>query len=167
MNAPVLLAPPPARLLLAPRTDADLLDAYARQINMAHVGCVQAEGRALQYALAAGRLLRKVKALVGHGRFIPWIKQHCRFSYDTALAYKTIADWCEANPERAQYLKSIRQVLEARRQDRVPERLHTVELQMTAEEWGRYRELLGDLDARSEPVQAILDGLEALVRRGA
>ena len=166
-----LLAPPVRRLMLESpsrarerRPTRALLDRYARRINVAHVGCVQAEGEALHHAIRAGRLLLEVKELVGHGNFIPWIRQHCRFEYDTALSYKSVAEWIAANPERARYLKSIRQVLEARRQDRAA-RLRTVRLQLTGEEWSEFWGFLSDLGATSEPVPTILRALEELLAR--
>src|SRR6266576_1025159 len=94
------------------------LDHYATRINQAHVACIQAEDDALRHAVRAGKLLLTVKIIKGHGHFLQWIRQNCRFHYNTALDYKIVAEWCIANPQRAVNLKSIRQVLEARRQDR-------------------------------------------------
>lgn len=153
-----VLAPPETR---RSRKRRAVLQALVRKIHAAHLACVQAEADALRYAIRAGKLLIKVKEEVGHGNFLPWIRQHCRFSYSTALDYKMIAEWCEANPQRAQHLTSLRMVLAAIREDRA-DKHRTVKLVLTAAEWDRYWGLLEELDAQGEPVPMILQALAYL-----
>ncbi len=122
-----------------PSNTLALLPAYARKINAAHIACVNAEYDALRHAVRAGKILIAVKAIVGHGKFLPWIQQHFKFSYNTALDYKVVAEWCLANPQRAKDLKSIRQLLEARRQDNAnATELRTVKLVFNATDWDTY-----------------------------
>lgn len=171
MSPAELLPSPSERLLLEPpgrghvrRTNKKLLDQYARRINAAHVACVQEECAALRHAIRAGKLLSEVKAKVGHGQWLPWLRRHCQFPYDTALVYMEVSAWYLANPERAQYLKSIRQVLEQRRQDRAAPR-HIARLRMNDKEWGAFWGLLGELGAKYDPVPMILQALGALANQ--
>jgi hypothetical protein len=69
------------------------LDAYARKINAAHAASQQAEADALRHAIRAGKILIAVKEIVGHGNFLPWVREHFKFSYNTALDYKVVAEW--------------------------------------------------------------------------
>ena len=57
------------------------------EINANHRECLKAGNATIQYAIQAGGLLTKVKALVPHGEFQKWVDQFCDFSYDVAAGY--------------------------------------------------------------------------------
>src|SRR5438034_632321 len=52
----------------------------AERINAAHAAVVAAERDALRHAVRAGALLEAMKGRLGHGRFLPWIAEHCDFA---------------------------------------------------------------------------------------
>ena len=133
----------------------------ARKINTAHALCLGAEADALHHAVRAGTILLAVKAQVGHGAFLKWIRANLTCHYNSALDYKRVAEWWSANPQRAVTMQSIRQVLEAIRQDRQGN-LRTLKLTLTLAQWGQYWDLLGELGAKYEPVPVILDALARL-----
>lgn len=67
------------------------LQTLARTANAAHE-----EG--IRSAIIAGRALIEAKALVPHGRWLPWIKQHCTFSVGSAELYMKAAKHPGAAP---------------------------------------------------------------------
>jgi hypothetical protein len=77
---------PPA-IIQPAATLADL----AKQINAEHKLCAKALRAGLQHALTAGRLLIEAKEKVPHGRWIPWLQEHCDFALRTAQAYMKAA----------------------------------------------------------------------------
>lgn len=85
----------------------------AVKINAEHEATEKAAQASIQHARAAGDMLRKAKATVGHGNWLPWLEQHCQFSRRTAQTYMKIADrWDElTNGERAPELLSVREGL--------------------------------------------------------
>ena len=149
-----------------------VLARYARQINEAHLACLEAEQTAKQQALRAGTLLLEVKAHVRHGQFIPWVRAHCRFSERTAQEYMLVTKFCAANPQRVAHLTSLRALLAA---VRVPEdgppyavSLHRPVLRFEcadSAEYGRVWDLLGILKARGNPVPTLIEALAALTPR--
>jgi hypothetical protein len=68
------------------------LDELAAQINAEHDECIAAFKRGLDHAMRAGDLLIQAKALVGHGKWMPWFRKHCpRMSERTAQVYMRLA----------------------------------------------------------------------------
>jgi hypothetical protein len=68
----------------------------ARQINAAHEECEHALRAGMQHARQAGQLLLEVKARVGHGKWLPWLKANVGFSARTAQRYMLVAErWDE------------------------------------------------------------------------
>jgi hypothetical protein len=68
------------------------LDALAAQINAEHDECTAAFKRGLDHAMRAGDLLIQAKALVGHGKWLPWFREHCPYmSERTAQVYMRLA----------------------------------------------------------------------------
>jgi hypothetical protein len=47
--------------------------------------------KSLQRAIEAGERLNEAKALVNHGEWLPWLKEHCDISERTARVYMRIA----------------------------------------------------------------------------
>jgi hypothetical protein len=80
-----------------PATFAEL----AAKINTEHAA-VEASARAgLAHAKAAGEMLAAAKRQIGHGRWLAWVKEHCRVSERTCRAYMQIADrWEELTAKR-------------------------------------------------------------------
>jgi hypothetical protein len=73
--------------LSASNTLADLAD----RIRAEHTAAAVALKDGLQHAIAAGDLLIEAKAQVPHGRWLPWLTEHCAISERTAQAYMRVA----------------------------------------------------------------------------
>ena len=69
---------------------APALTDLAGRINAEHEKCLSAARAAISHALEAGRLLIEAKAQLGHGEWIPWMQENCRFSERTAQAYMRV-----------------------------------------------------------------------------
>ena len=72
------------------------LTQLAEQINAEHEATEATARASIQHARAAGELLGQVKAQVGHGNWLPWLREHCQFSERTARRYMQISDqWAD------------------------------------------------------------------------
>ena len=67
-----------------------LVDLAAR-IKVEHVAAAEKLSEALRHAMAAGDLLIEAKALVEHGQWLPWLKDHVDISERTAQLYMRVA----------------------------------------------------------------------------
>jgi hypothetical protein len=88
---------PPA--IVRPAEDLAVL---AAQINHEHAQAEAALRSSLGHARAAGELLAQAKGRCGHGAWLPWLREHVRFSERTAQGYMRIArewDRLQANPQ--------------------------------------------------------------------
>lgn len=70
----------------------------AAKIRRAHRALLASDRESLRHAIRAGTYLREAKAKVGHGRWLLWLAQHCRFSERTAQDYVRAADYATSNP---------------------------------------------------------------------
>jgi Protein of unknown function (DUF3102) len=70
------------------RTD---LDALAAAANAEHHAYQTTQAAALEHAMAAGDALIEAKELVGHGRWLRWVAEHCDFTDRTASNYMRLA----------------------------------------------------------------------------
>jgi hypothetical protein len=59
----------------------------ASRINAEHTAVASSLRQGLRHAMAAGELLIEAKALVKHGRWLPWLREHCEISDRTAQLY--------------------------------------------------------------------------------
>ena len=92
-------------------TPARLHD-LAERIAAEHTACESAARDSLAHAHRAGELLLEAKREVGHGEWLPWLRDNCAFAERTAQLYMRIARrWAEvdANPQRVADL-TLRQV---------------------------------------------------------
>ena len=64
----------------------------AGEIRTRHAGVKAAAEVAAGHAIAAGNALIEAKALVAHGKWLPWLESHCGFSERTAQLYMRIAE---------------------------------------------------------------------------
>jgi hypothetical protein len=67
------------------------LPVLAEEIKRAHSGVQDAAKTAADRAIEAGRALLEAKALVKHGQWLPWLKEHCGLPERTAQLYMHIA----------------------------------------------------------------------------
>jgi hypothetical protein len=67
------------------------LGELAHAINREHDLASQTFKTALHHAIKAGELLRKARANVGHGAWLPWLQENCHVSERTAQAYMRLA----------------------------------------------------------------------------
>lgn len=63
----------------------------ADEINRAHGGVRQAAREATSRAIDAGGALLEAKALLEHGEWLPWLREHCAVSERTARLYMRLA----------------------------------------------------------------------------
>lgn len=91
-----------------------VLDPHADQaarINEAHRAAKEHAARAIERAIEAGDLLNAVKAQLPHGRWLPWLEQHCPdISARTAQQYMRVARELPAEKRSAAHL-SVREAL--------------------------------------------------------
>lgn len=78
---------PPALVIEAEASLADL----ARDINAAHQEAEGACRASVQHALEAGRLLLEAKKRVGHGGWLPWLRENVQVAERTVQAYTRLA----------------------------------------------------------------------------
>jgi len=67
------------------------LCALASEIRTAHGGVLDAARTRAQRALDAGAALIEAKGLLRHGRWLPWLREHCRLPERTAQLYMKLA----------------------------------------------------------------------------
>jgi DUF3102 family protein len=87
---------------LAQIGDNSLADIAAR-IRAEHEATADALRSGIAHAMAAGDLLAEAKALVKHGEWLPWLRDHCAISERTAQLYMRCARSrkdIEANTQR-------------------------------------------------------------------
>lgn len=66
------------------------LTVLTAEIRSAHAGVQAAAQVAAEHAIAAGNGLIEAKALLKHGEWLPWLKEHVGFSERTAQMYMKI-----------------------------------------------------------------------------
>jgi hypothetical protein len=82
---------------------AKTLTKLAARIRAEHKATAIAMRRGVAHAIAAGELLIQAKTLLKHGRWLPWLRDHCEMSERTAQLYMRCArarKEIEANPQR-------------------------------------------------------------------
>ena len=123
-------------------TESNRLPILAAEIKLAHLGVRDAARTAAQHAIDAGERLIEAKALVAHGQWLPWLKEHCEISERSAQLYmkivrlgfksETVADigikaaskvlaldygdpfdWCEGDADRLEYAVFRKMLLES------------------------------------------------------
>jgi hypothetical protein len=63
----------------------------AGRIRVEHEAVSASLKESVRHAIAAGELLIEAKAQLGHGRWLPWLKDHCTISERTAQLYMRVA----------------------------------------------------------------------------
>jgi hypothetical protein len=63
---------------------AKTLTKLAARIRAEHKATAMAMRRGVTHAIAAGELLIEAKTLLKHGRWLPWLRNHCAMSERTA-----------------------------------------------------------------------------------
>ncbi len=67
------------------------LPTLAAEIKRAHKGVFDAAKTAAERCIEAGHALLEAKALLKHGEWLPWLKNHCELPERTAQLYMKIA----------------------------------------------------------------------------
>jgi hypothetical protein len=67
------------------------LPVLAAEIRSAHEGVEIAARTAAERAVAAGKALIEAKALLPHGAWLPWLREHCRIPERSVQFYMRIA----------------------------------------------------------------------------
>jgi hypothetical protein len=78
------------RSSMAEAGDNSLADLAAR-IRAEHEAVSTALKESVRHAIAAGELLIEAKGQLGHGRWLPWLRDHCTISERTAQLYMRVA----------------------------------------------------------------------------
>ncbi len=78
---------------------SDRLGDLAREINAAHNDVRFHLTSAVRRAIDAGRALIEAKAILPHGRWLPWLKDNCQASERTAQLYMRLAGLVREMPE--------------------------------------------------------------------
>jgi hypothetical protein len=92
------------------------VEALAAKANAAHLAHCRAKGEAVRFATECGEALLTLKDLVGHGRWLAWVKKMkekgiLTFSERTARYYMQLAELPEAKRQRVADL-SLRKAIE-------------------------------------------------------
>ena len=150
----------------------------AQQINAEHEGVVRAVRSALEHARRAGDLLIEAKAQAKHGKWLPWLKQHCpAVSPRTAQGYMRVARrWPELsaamNTQHVAHLP-LRQALSMLVEyttDDAPDvddvlsraRVGDRDLRAIGAELSRHKFLLAHPDTTFEELQDLIEAVEEL-----
>lgn len=73
----------------------------AAKINQEHDAFNTGVRTTFQHALAAGEGLRRAKEIVGHGRWIDWVEENCKFALRTGQKYMRLAQRCRESQGNA------------------------------------------------------------------
>jgi hypothetical protein len=76
---------------IAPLAGDNFLTDLAARIRAEHGAAAVSLGDAARHAIAAGELLIEAKALVRHGQWLPWLRDHCSLSERTCQLYMRCA----------------------------------------------------------------------------
>jgi len=91
----------------------DALGALTATVHKEHEAAVVSMSYALEHAMAAGEALQKIKDILPHGRWLPWLRRECKRSeqtLDRPLSERTAQNYLRlaagrpvllANPQRA------------------------------------------------------------------
>jgi Protein of unknown function (DUF3102) len=93
------------------------LETLAARIQQEHEATVAAIKSGVKHAIAAGKLLLEAKAQLKHGRWLPWLKDHCKVPARTAQLYMWLAEH-DPNAQRVADLPLRRAVLKLQQLDR-------------------------------------------------
>jgi hypothetical protein len=97
--------------------ETDSLAGLAVRIQQEHEATVAAIKSGVGHAIAAGKLLLEAKAQLKHGRWLPWLKDHCKVPARTAQLYMWLAEH-DPNAQRVADLPLRRAVLKLQQLDR-------------------------------------------------
>lgn len=67
------------------------LPALAERFRHEHAACEAAGRQTIEHAIAAGNILIEAKSVVGHGNWLPWLRDNCHVSERTAQQYMRVA----------------------------------------------------------------------------
>jgi hypothetical protein len=65
---------------IAPLAGDNSLTDLAARIRAEHEAVSKALKESVRHAIAAGELLVEAKGQLGHGRWLPWLRDHCTIS---------------------------------------------------------------------------------------
>jgi hypothetical protein len=81
----------PTRQQSAPLAGDNSLPDLAGRIRVEHEAVSESLKESVRHAIAAGELLIEAKGQLSHGRWLPWLKDHCTISERTAQLYMRVA----------------------------------------------------------------------------
>ena len=106
------------------------LNTLADKIKTEHKAVCEAAMTATRHAIECGNLLIEAKGGLPHGKWLPWLKEHCELSERTAQAYTRLARrFTELDDEKAQRVADlpVRQAMVAiadQRAEQIPDILN-------------------------------------------
>jgi hypothetical protein len=101
----------PAALTLL-KAQRAVLSKLAREIDHHHQHAQHAVESAFEHAREAGTRLLKVKGMLAHGQWLPWLRQNCDVSARTAQSYMQLSKGLTSNAQSSAYLTSVSKALE-------------------------------------------------------
>jgi hypothetical protein len=78
---------------MTPLDRSNSLADLAARIRQEHQAAATAMKRGLEHAIAAGNLLIEAKALLKHGEWLPWLRDHVQIPERTAQRYMQVAPY--------------------------------------------------------------------------
>jgi hypothetical protein len=72
-------------------TFSNSLADLAARIKVEHESAGAAVRKGAEHAMAAGDMLIEAKAQIGHGLWLPWLRDHCELSVRVAQQYMRVA----------------------------------------------------------------------------
>lgn len=98
------------------RATSDRLSRIKSEIHDTHQRVLNGIRQTLVDARALGTLLNEANDLVSYGQWRTWILRNCAFSYESATAYRTIADrWTDLPDDVITIAEALRFIAAARR----------------------------------------------------
>jgi Protein of unknown function (DUF3102) len=85
--------------LLEPTSQSNVTATLADKANACHLAACRAANDSVRFATEAGKALLEAKQIVGHGRWLQWVKKNLTFTDRTARYYMQLANLPETRSE--------------------------------------------------------------------
>ena len=96
-------------------TRSNSLADLAGRINAAHHLAMHHAGEALAQAIACGQMLFEAKSKVGHGQWLPWLRQNVTFGERSAQGYMRLAERAPELSESSTLRDALKELATPRR----------------------------------------------------
>jgi len=97
------------------------IDKAGEELNRLHQSIEGKLKSTVEDAIRAGEILSKVKAKIGHGDFLPWLKANCSFGSTTADRYRKLYEYSSKIPTVGNLQEAYQQIETIERQEKQTE----------------------------------------------